>query len=385
MHPVFELKNLEKLPLRARLAATRPLSAQTWSAAASDFDTLVDHFESPGILPLYWTLLDPARIPSSPCAGDILPLKGATFAMHGLSIIAGETVDVPGVTAARLVDRYRLLWQRLFYWIGFIQDNYTDLSYSFRSAEAEPPLLAEFCKCTIFLYTPGEQHLLRAHVGFYRVIFRAWRVLVDTREIWFINDDAVAGAGGCIDSLAVLWVDHLQLFQKLLRSKDEVHNERLFAAIYTVVRVVGLISVIADASSARGGPAAFFYAVFDRLRPSFFLSLIRDLAAPKTAILRETPDGRPHWQSMVAGILLLLKSFLLSKTSRLRAAIRHGLLATLLETLRAAPMQSPTIHEGFVALLSDALRPATLCSSLNALLDNAFSELEGGGDQRRGV
>ncbi|KAJ7055522.1 hypothetical protein C8F01DRAFT_1258408 [Mycena amicta] len=128
MHPAFDLKRLENLPLhlgkRAKLLAQVDFGKPKPGLRFSEFAILAEvasGYQS-SMLPLYWIILYPSRIPSaaelddpSPFSGHTILLQAVIFALLGVHQGSLGNPDR---------EQYRDIWSRLYPWIQFLQAHY---------------------------------------------------------------------------------------------------------------------------------------------------------------------------------------------------------------------------------------------------------------------
>nr|GAT46935.1 predicted protein [Mycena chlorophos] len=258
LHPALRLSGLQSLPLKIRLDAQAACRIDGPSAKAVSarqaFANLGSRY-APAILPLIFHLLDPKRVPIQALLDDAEPLDAATC--NGLStcIAAMDTLfrmsSIPPGSGEPL-------WARVYPWFSAIYTHWPEIHRQLGMSER--PLVFRLFVCFLgrnssdgtpaeyILTTPGIAEVLfgiRArHFAEerHRTIRRTLLLDFSNHIMPLVPSDKqileqmVVGAGGSIEDLAKLIVEHLEtvLTDEELDLSDD-------AFVHLILTALGLI------------------------------------------------------------------------------------------------------------------------------------------------
>ncbi|KAJ7660292.1 hypothetical protein DFH06DRAFT_1401729 [Mycena polygramma] len=232
MHKCFNLRNLDRLPFRSRLVALAAASGsvehiQIITGELMEALTDAPNREAPPddllYLPICWTNLDPAGIPS-PDELDNLLSASTTGDLLKPPFLAIQLLRfLPHVPQQALVD----LWPRVWPWAYFL-DTYRD------TIPMSPS--ARHLYATLFQYIDRIPFGLASELpGFRTIVTKAWKVFIATGDsnprgldelLNFVDADLAtsiskthlaeyaAGAGGTMDELAATVWEHLAMAEE---------------------------------------------------------------------------------------------------------------------------------------------------------------------------
>ncbi|KAJ6455293.1 hypothetical protein C8R47DRAFT_211780 [Mycena vitilis] len=231
MHPALGLHTLKRLPLASQRTATA-VSAPHPSARDIDrFATVLERTLHPAVqfLPVLYTLLDPARIPTSDelesCSADVICAVNAGLLSIKTMLRMKTSGKVPPETGEDLWPRvwswFQLLWafrHFLAHHVPVLSDDSEQLCFGFIAFSS------------VMCEHPPNQVLITSTPGFQVLAVQAWTLLVQTENIahnvpkslfsavhGFLTrgtvflDDRIEGAGGSVRDLARVAMTHFEL------------------------------------------------------------------------------------------------------------------------------------------------------------------------------
>ncbi|KAK7063414.1 hypothetical protein R3P38DRAFT_2593050 [Favolaschia claudopus] len=280
MHPALKLSSISKLPpsLRARAQA-----AATGTHPTEIFDLVNDltacrmpteYFS--GFLPVFYVLLEPARIPEILRQLENPDLSSSHYKIPMTRLIAEAVYSLRGIeildmrdsiVAAALVD----LWDRVSPWILFL-DEYGELFGGGKWYDPPNRYALFVGLLRAFRKSPAVERLVYKTHGFLGVVGKAWRLVLDAAKAnsgpWNrINefaledisrflaqwagyldnvkwdstgfDELLFGAGGTRADLASLVVGHINYFVPTTETK---------LTSTTILHLIGLIESVGSTS-----------------------------------------------------------------------------------------------------------------------------------------
>ncbi|KAJ7048641.1 hypothetical protein C8F01DRAFT_1266772 [Mycena amicta] len=400
MHPALDLKELEKLPLQLRIPA-RALSqfdvstADQQTAYNFGFITRVPEREEIRVhmLPLYWTLLDPARIPS---ADDLLVQRDLLF-QSVLSALAGISAGphyirdaTPEIEA--VLFPYREIWERVWLWIQFIVENHAILPSVCRTRGVEKLLLVRFLQLSSVIFRK-DPHTVRNKPGVLVVLFRGLKlalrdekqhvpvfttVLLPEKFTTDQVNDIVAGSGGTMDSVAVVFTHFFSYCAKRLDGAPHHHRTQdrdLIKLVIETITAINMALAPVDGLYNFANPGPFYEVLIPRLCTRTLAGILREWADMASI---ENPnfnkDDLLQWERALSALIGLMTIATVSSRASLNSALRHKMLLSLINCCNR-PV-SAQIGDAITALLKEVLQPCSLLSSTNALLLTALRDAE---------
>ncbi|KAJ7260463.1 hypothetical protein B0H12DRAFT_373949 [Mycena haematopus] len=261
MHPSLSLTSLACLPPCLRASAMVAASGsyqETLAIVKNVSESAPTHL--PFLLPIFHTILDPARI----------PMILTRFESFGWASIRDDiyhahfclvSIRNMGMLKAISPDAFGDLWRHAWPWIKFL-DEYEETLSNNNSLSAETRY-AGFVSLMAFLR--GQEPTIdqvRSTTGLYVVVGRAWQILVRAEDppgiadvsyflaLWFKDynwnsasfEELIIGVGGTLADLAAIVVAHIK---RVLPHPDSAVTER------HVFHLVGIICLVAPESLTR--------------------------------------------------------------------------------------------------------------------------------------
>ncbi|KAJ7669867.1 hypothetical protein DFH06DRAFT_1468633 [Mycena polygramma] len=254
MHPSLRLSNLNRLPISSRritqAACDNPSreNIERFVALTDGMSTRKQHLE---MLPVYYCLLDPTRIPSSDELENSASNSENAVIRNAIvpALLAVEVLfDLP-IPPAAGAD----LWPRFWPWVQFQFLFYTDIA----RFDIDLPSEEEFCVGVIIFtgcispHEPTEQ-LIVSTPGFQAFVVRTWAILLHTgkdnqaaRAEGFTNvfllltptcfDEIIAGAGGTVEDLAALVIAQVAV---AMVDRDDVLSDDQLSPLNNILNFV---------------------------------------------------------------------------------------------------------------------------------------------------
>ncbi|KAJ7055490.1 hypothetical protein C8F01DRAFT_1158429 [Mycena amicta] len=343
------------------------------------------------MLPVYWIILDPSRIPSVAELDDPSPSSGCTILLQ--AVILALLGVYQGSRGNPEREQYRDIWRRLHPWIQFLQAHY-DLLPRACHEHSEGTLLMSFLNISAYVFLE-ELDTLHKVPGIMHLVFRAWRLALrpngDGLRIADLSslgiqlpksklgraelDDVISGSGGTLDAVAAIMATHVHcLVQKLscpASSADREDYLRILGCMRPAMEAVA--NAVSSLSSSESSAVPFMVILGRRLSVSTLTSGFRHLA--RITASNDLPD-EPGMISMgvemgayaLSGILY---HYALTNRAHLSAALQRGFLRSLAACCQrklSALMSSNMEH-----LITQVLQPCTLFSSVNRNLLEALA------------
>ncbi|KAJ7669911.1 hypothetical protein DFH06DRAFT_1320946 [Mycena polygramma] len=326
------------------------------------------------MLPVYYCLLDPTRIPSSDELENSASNSENDVIRNAIipGLLAVEVLfDLP-IPPAAVAD----LWPRFWPWVQFQFLFHTDIA----RFDIELPSEEEFCVGVIIFtgcispHEPTEQ-LIVSTPGFQAFVVRTWKILLHTgkdnqaaRAEGFTNvfllltptcfDEIIAGAGGTVEDLAALVI--AQVAVAMVDGDDTLSDDQLSP----LNNILNFVVDFGESGTPLERPLC------SALIDAGFLGTATDIARTFSQIT--IPLGK----EVLRICLVLLCNMLLTTCGyrKLRDAIQSGLLPAV---LRCAQRNiSLDINRRLLCLLSDILPAATVNCNVLADMGTAYMALE---------
>ncbi|KAJ6476656.1 hypothetical protein C8R47DRAFT_1323494 [Mycena vitilis] len=378
MHPSLRLNSLNRLPISSR-RITQAVCDNPSRENIERFVALTDGMSTTKqqleMLPVYYCLLDPARIPSSNELENSASNSDSSVIRDAIipGLLAVEVLfDLP-IPPAAGVD----LWPRFWPWVQFLFLYHADIA----RFDIDLPSEEEFCVGVIIFtgcispHQPTEQ-LIGSTPGFQAFVVRTWAILLHTgkdnqaaRADGFTNvfllltpscfDEIIAGAGGTVGDLAALVI--AQVAVAMVDGNDTLSEDELSP-------LNNILNFVVDFDES-GTPLE--RPLCSALIDAGFLVTATDIArtSSQTTI--------PLATDILRVCLVLLCNMLLTASGyrKLRDAIQSGLLPTVL--LCAQRNISLEINRRLLCLLLDIFPAATVNCNVLADMGTAYMALEG--------
>ncbi|KAJ7744733.1 hypothetical protein DFH07DRAFT_834222 [Mycena maculata] len=343
-------------------------------------DTVRERGHLADFLPLYYRLLDPARIPTGAeldaSSADIIRANDIAVDMAMLSLEAIFAIQPPLQTGADL-------WLRLFAWVQFVQMFRDLLSAGFKAdIPSEEALLLGFVTFSRDICEHGQNKLMiTSTAGFKSIAVRAWRCLVNNQDISLLEDalynslpfiaiapslahEIIDGAGGTIDDLATLVVRHFDLV--LVEGPDTPLSRPRLGLIHYALEIWAHVDGMGVyLQGARESPQRLTLAL-----------IARGIVRPLTRVFcLVSSSADPDSARVIEQCLILLGALFLTRDGYrvLRFALQSGLLHALL--CSSQRVLSANAFQGLGFLLADILAPATVYYYVLSDLWTAYSEV----------
>ncbi|KAJ7504782.1 hypothetical protein B0H11DRAFT_2273314 [Mycena galericulata] len=359
MHHALRKSSLNKLPASFRRIAIAVLASNLSEESIQHFASFLDTLSEDSLadfLPVHYTLLDPARIPTAnqldSCPEDVI--RTVALALLSLeAVFAAKTTTPPEAGPD--------LWPRVWRWVEFM------LTYrEYLGSWIHFPSEDEFCRGFIRFsqhmcsHIPNEP-LIVSTPGFPAVAARVWAsILQDDRltgddgprlsiPLWFLThtgpfvDDMIEGAGGSMDDLARLMVLQLEFLVT-------VPDIMLIQLLEFVLNIVALTDRIGQKDEPDPNPKRLCLAMVSH----GFIKILTII----THQLSEISDPDPG--RVIDKCLHLLTVVFQTErgNAALRVALKNGLIGTIV-TCAQRPF-SNAINHTLHFLLVHILPPATV-------------------------
>ncbi|KAJ7910792.1 hypothetical protein B0H13DRAFT_2011199 [Mycena leptocephala] len=220
MHPILRITNLDRLPLSSRKLAKAICRGAPTSDSTERFIRLMETMRGENklahLLPVYYSLLDPTRIPTA-AELDVLSSDSiCAIEMSLLSLQAIFDIETPP-QAGRICGRFLMLFHEFLSGLDLDMRNELDLCEDFMTFSRE------------MVSHEGNETMISSAIGFATMAVHTWSCLLDTGNLLrletglddslaiiflatnFAADEVIAGAGGSRDYLAGLIMKHLGL------------------------------------------------------------------------------------------------------------------------------------------------------------------------------
>lgn len=332
-------------------------------------ETVREQEKLDSLLPVYYSVLDPTRVPTS-AELDVMPrmLSAVDMAMLSLEVIFA--IELPPQAGADL-------WPRVWVWVKFFQI-FRDFLSGF-----EIDILTEDELCVGFMifsrnmcaYCPNEA-MICSTAGFTAMAVRTWASVLETQDVLRLEEaldndglhfvasasavveDIVDGAGGSIDDLAALVMSHLSLVAPDVQTQLSAAQLRLIDFVLGIWARIDCMGRGPDCDPTFSKPLSF--------------ALISQGVAQPLAITLWTASRttNPDTASVIEQCLVIFGAIFLTKRGNrvLRVAIQHGFLWALVACGRRFLPDN-------ALLLERVLAPDTVYYHLLADLATPFSEL----------
>ncbi|KAJ6534355.1 hypothetical protein B0H19DRAFT_1383514 [Mycena capillaripes] len=226
MHPSLRLEQLEKLP-----AAIKTIATSAAQSSESDIlelmnitqDTSIPDSQKLPLLPAFYAVLDPARIPTAGALEIIVLQRSARTPEIGSALLAiGVISGLPRPDPATHVD----IWARTWAWIDFAHTYMAHLRD--RGLPTEEQFYFGFMHTIVYLLEVSwDLNMILSTPGIRAVVARSWVVFLDggntvglecISKFLYRNhtpsgvtclDEFIDGAGGTVGDLALTVVRHI--------------------------------------------------------------------------------------------------------------------------------------------------------------------------------
>ncbi|KAJ7049247.1 hypothetical protein C8F01DRAFT_761049 [Mycena amicta] len=390
MHPAFDLKALEKLPVYLQKPA-KTLAALDVSRVQTDrfaeFKVLGKPrgSEQTYLLPVWWRVLDPSGVPPEGVLTDDLDLDSPqrTF-LFRMIFVAIFGICSGDWRSASLSGAYREIWHRVWPWIQHIQAHY-DLLPAVCRELAEELLPIAFLDFSVAIFEANMNDVWK-QPGFLAMVLRAWGLVVTDggQHFGFLNllpmdltviqlEDALQGVDGTLDGLARLIAQHVTTVAGRLDGSEDTGNSfDDIPSFNAVIRFIIGISkaLVGHGRGTRRDPGPFIPILATRLRVTPLTDILRQLGYMASETAHSLEEG---WQETFGGVLLFLTRLLTS-----RKLLSRALRQDLIQSIARCCQRGITQHiagdlEAFILLV---LQPATLLSSTNALCADGLRDAQ---------
>ncbi|KAJ7715610.1 hypothetical protein B0H16DRAFT_1741767 [Mycena metata] len=255
MHRALQIAALDGLPFTTRRVA---LAAANGSLAhLKTLRSIVGRSTKTSVLPVVYTLLDPARIPT-PEAFEAMLERNISDHDVVAAILAWDLfLKSPNFPSAAVPD----LWPRLWTWFEFL-DTYRDSLFSLLVGlpEASYSLTVGFLASAKVLVLYKREHgadLMKKTAGFYAALGRAWSLLLtggkhgldSVLDIVTASDfelemlEPLSEGAGSFEALASLVTGHIR---QILDNSDHDHPARSLLAVRVLEACVLPIETVVD-------------------------------------------------------------------------------------------------------------------------------------------
>ncbi|KAJ7910355.1 hypothetical protein B0H13DRAFT_2329477 [Mycena leptocephala] len=204
MHPILRITNLDRLPLSSRKLAKAICRGAPTGDSTERFIRLMETMRGENklahLLPVYYSLLDPTRIPT---AAELDVLSSDSICAIEMSLLSLQAIFDIETPPQAGVD----LWPRVFAWIQFLMLFHEFLSGLDLDMRNELDLCEDFMTFSREMVSHGgNETMISSAIG-----FPQWHLAIIFLATNFAADEVIAGAGGSRDDLAGLIMKHLGL------------------------------------------------------------------------------------------------------------------------------------------------------------------------------
>ncbi|KAJ7051096.1 hypothetical protein C8F01DRAFT_671788 [Mycena amicta] len=238
MNPAFEPERLYPLPMPLRKYAQMACQHSASDTDIQRFSLYARNTSWKSVLPVYWQLLDPGRIPPAASLEDALApewphsarLTAALGAIKTLLLHLQQRDPRPARASTSSVEY--ALWNRLFPWMCFFQQYDPALPLGCR-ASPELGIFLPFLHFTVAVFQPVGRELNDLYSrapGLAKLVFHIWSLIVEDRgkedELGYhaltvllpqeltpaVASEAIEGVGGTLEDVATLISKHIRVF-----------------------------------------------------------------------------------------------------------------------------------------------------------------------------
>nr|GAT54937.1 predicted protein [Mycena chlorophos] len=353
------------------------------SATIFAFFSRIQESYKQALLPLFWILLDPARIPpvDDYLAEKWLLIESVIRAIRAIGSgphwAPNGTPDIQPETRP-----FRQLWERMRPWVQFLFENRHLLPSIGRSRSTRREVLVTFFQLSFCLFVK-DMHTAYGKPGFYEILFYTWRLsfsdplLVHRVIVMFLPgddlsqaqlDDALAGAGGTLDDLARTFAQAFHLYAQRVDG-DSARPDR-FAdreAIVAAGRAIQSIDSL-TVSDPRRGSGLFIDALLQRVKVGDLVRLFAHCAA----IAKHPPNAFSKqywvsWDSSFSVLVIISEWLILTSRPRLITALKQGFLTSLTAFCCRRPLSSDG-YRSIGIVIENVLQPSTAMRTVNEAL-----------------
>ncbi|KAJ7055495.1 hypothetical protein C8F01DRAFT_1158438 [Mycena amicta] len=346
------------------------------------------------MLPLYWIILDPSRIPSAAELDDLSsPFSGCTILLQAVMLALLGVHQ--GTLGNPEKEQYRDIWSRLYPWIQFLQAHYDLLPWACHE-HSEKTLLMSFLNISAYIFLE-ELDTLHKVPGIMHLVFRAWRLALgpngDALRLSDLTslgvqlptgepklgraglDDVISGSGGTLDAVAAIMATHVQcLVQKLngpASSADRENYLKILGCMRSAMEAVA--DAVSSLCSSESSAVSFMVILERRLSVNTLTNGLRQLAriAASNDLLEEPGMESIGVEMATYGLSGIIYHYTLTSRVHLSTALQHGFLRSLAACCqrKLSALLSSDIQE----LITQVLQPCTMFSSLNRNLLEALA------------
>ncbi|KAJ7063952.1 hypothetical protein C8F01DRAFT_1367401 [Mycena amicta] len=401
MHPLFEHRNLLQLSPQLKRITLAVCQKDCTADDLAAFQVLtgpgrLDHpVERPHLLPVFWTLLDPARIP-------VVPVEDDGFSSRTKLAIRAAMQALSGLYRTKAPNKAQQdIWSRLVPWVHFLVVFWPCYNTDdFSRHLAERLLLIDFVRYTAqtFMRDGGgdlsgpwkTKHFHTLVVWAWAAALRAHRKDDDFDSSWIAfcigllpqtpnraqYEEIIDAAGGTLDSLALLVRRHLVIAIPFLSQDYPKANTPglLFSLVRHATNLVWVIDGALLSSNPTGTAALrpveppLSSALAARGGVKHLTKALVTLTDAKSVQFARRVPGQ--WDATLLDLVSVLGMTFFVGPDSLRTALRHGLLQGILAAGQY-PLQ-PRLTEKLAFWLDKVFTSAAMYASVITVLRQAI-------------
>ncbi|KAJ7663420.1 hypothetical protein DFH06DRAFT_1190197 [Mycena polygramma] len=382
MHPSLHLSSLNRLPITARRIATAACAPHPSPADIERLKSVAGNSPSQSelFLPVYYSILDPQRIPAAEqlesCDTEMLHTISA--ALQIVNLLPTNGLSPPAIGED--------LWPRVWEWTNFLWTFRDFLSGMF--AFSEGLLCLSFITFTshICRNSPRNATMVVSTPGFQVLVVRAWAYLLQSKHfasnvpktpLSYVHrfltsgivtlEDRVAGAGGTIHDLAGLVISHID---RVITNCDAPLTADQVSLLRLVLDIALFTDGIEDGLESDGSN-------FETAFPLCHALATRAFAKTLTLIVRTNSHTVVTDNLVIVekcfGLLVVFFKFP-TGNRLLRIALQHGLLLAIVACAKRTGPDN--LHDTLSIILTQVVGPASVHYLVLADLARACSAAE---------